>query len=86
MPKKKQYHYSTGETIEADVEDLKRLLEENRQYLDNYLDLYSSMEDDEYVARGNGFCDRIFSEGFLEGQIEKYRAQVKELEGWLVKI
>lgn len=84
MPKKKQYHYSTGEIIEADAEDLKRLLEENRQYLDNYLDLYSSMEDDEYVARGNGFCDRKFSEDFIEGQIAKYRARVKELEGWLV--
>ena len=83
MPKKKLYRYSTGETIEADVEDLKRLLEENRQYLDNYLDLYSSLEDDEYVARGNGFCDRKFSEDFLEGQIAKYRTRVKELEGWL---
>ena len=86
MPKKKQYHYSTGEIIKADEEDLKWLLEENRQYLDNYLDLYSSMEDDEYVARGNGFCDRKFSEDFLEGQIAKYRTRVKELEGWLVKI
>lgn len=83
MPEKKQYRYSTGETIEADTEDLKRLLEENRQYLDNYLDLYSSSEDDEYVARGNGFCDRKFSEDFLEGQIAKYRTRVKELEGWL---
>ena len=84
MPKKKQYRYSTGETIEADVEDLKRLLEENRQYLDNYLDLFSSLEDDEYVARGNGFCDRKFSEDFIEGQIAKYRTRVKELEGWLM--
>ena len=83
MSKKKQYRYSTGETIEADAEDLKRLLEENRQCLDNYLDLYSSLEDDEYVARGNGFCDRKFSEDFIEGQIAKYRARVKELEGWL---
>ena len=83
MPKKKLYRYSTGETIEADVEDLKRLLEENRQYLENYLDLFGSLEDDEYVARGNGFCDRKFSEDFLEGQIAKYRTRVKELEGWL---
>ena len=44
------------------------------------------MEDDKYVARGNGFCDRKFSEDFLEGQIAKYRTRVKELEGWLVKI
>ncbi|MBR4917838.1 MAG: hypothetical protein IKZ52_01300 [Bacteroidales bacterium] len=84
MPNKKQYRYSSGETIEADATDLKRLLEENRQYLDNYLDLYGSLEDDEYVARGNGFCDRKFSEDFIEGQIAKYRTRVKELEGWLM--
>ena len=51
MPKKKTYRYSTGETFEADMEDLKRLLRENQEYLDNYLDLYGSLDDDEYVAR-----------------------------------
>ena len=84
MSQKKQYRYSTGETIEADTEDLKRLLREYQEYLDNYLDLYSSLEDDEYVARGNGFCDRKFSDDFIEGQIEKYRARVKELESWIM--
>ena len=83
MPEKKQYRYSTGETIEADAQDLKRLLRENQEYLDNYLELYSSLEDDEYVARGNGFCDRKFSDDFIEGQIEKYRERVAELESWL---
>lgn len=86
MPQKKQYRYSTGETFEADVEDLKRLLRENQEYLDNYLELYSSLEDDEYVARGNGFCDRKFSDDFIEGQIEKYRARVAELKGWLTTL
>ena len=62
---------------------LKRLLRENQEYLDNYLDLYGSLEDDEYVARGNGFCDRKFSDDFIEGQIEKYRARVAELESWI---
>ena len=83
MPKKNQYRYSTGETIEADAEDLKRLLRENQEYLDNYLDLYGSLEDDEYVARGNGFCDRKFSDDFIEGQIAKYRARIAELTAWL---
>ena len=83
MPEKKQYRYSTGEAIEADTEDLKRLLRENQEYLDNYLDLYGSLEDDEYVARGNGFCDRKFSDDFIEGQIAKYRARVAELESWI---
>ena len=48
MSQKKTYRYSTGETFEADTEDLKRLLRENQEYLDNYLELYSSLEDDEY--------------------------------------
>ena len=83
MQKKRQYRYSTGETIEADAEDLKRLLRENQEYLNNYLDLYASLEDDEYVARGNGFCDRKFSDDFIEGQIAKYRTRIAELKAWL---
>ena len=85
MQKKKTYRYSTGESFEADVVDLKRLLRENQEYLDNYLELYSSLEDDEYVARGNGFCDRKFSDDFIEGQIEKYRERVGEIESWLAE-
>ena len=83
MPQKKQYRYSTGEAFEADADDLKRLLRENQEYLDNYQELYSSLEDDEYVARGNGFCDRKFSDDFIEGQIAKYRARIAELESWI---
>ena len=86
MSQKKTYRYSTGETFEADAEDLKRLLHENQEYLDNYLELYSSLDDDEYVARGNGFCDRKFSDDFIEGQIEKYRSRVGELERWLKRL
>ena len=85
MSQKKQYRYSTGETIEADAEDLKRLLRENQEYLDNYLDLYGSLEDDEYVARGNGFCDRKYSDDFIEGQMEKYAQRIREIEGWIEK-
>ena len=33
---KKHYTFSTGETIEANLDDLRRLLAENQQYLDNY--------------------------------------------------
>ena len=80
MSKKKQYRYSTGETIEADAEDLKRLLRENQEYLDNYLDLYGSLEDDEYVARGNGFCDRKYSEDFIEMQVAQLTARIADLK------
>ena len=85
MQKKRQYRFSSGESFEADVKDLERMLRENQEYLDNYQDLYGSLEDDEYVARGNGFCDRKFSDDFIEGQIEKYRARVAELKGWLAE-
>ena len=77
---KKRYTFSTGETIEADLEDLRRLLAENQQYLENYEEVFSSLDDDDYVARGNGFCDRKYSDDFIEGQIEKYERRVKEIE------
>ena len=53
---KKRFTFTTGEHIEADLEDLQRLLQENQQYYDNYEEILSSLEDDDYVARGNGFC------------------------------
>ena len=82
---KKRYTFSTGETIEADLDDLRRLLAENQQYLANYEEVYSSLEDDDYVARGNGFCDRKYSDDFIEGQIEKYEKRVREIAGWIKK-
>ena len=82
---KKRYTFSTGETIEADLEGLKALLRENQQYYDNYEEVFSSLEDDDYVARGNGFCDRKYSDDFIEGQMEKYAQRVKEIEGWIAE-
>ena len=83
---KKHYTFSTGETIEANLDDLRRLLAENQQYLENYEEVYSSLEDDDYIARGNGFCDRKYSDDFIEGQMEKYTQRVKEIEGWIKKL
>lgn len=57
---------------------------ENLQYLQNYIDLLEDMDDPSYVARGNGFCDSKFSEDFLNGQIEKYRLQLRQLEKQLL--
>ena len=82
---KKHYTFRTGETIKADLDDLRRLLAENQQYLENYEDVFSSLEDDDYIARGNGFCDRKYSDDFIEGQIEKYEKKVKEIKGWIEK-
>lgn len=80
---KKRYIFSTGESFEADIKDLKRLLEENQHYLENYEEVYNSLEDDDYVARGNGFCDRKYSDDFIEGQMEKYEQRIKEIEDWI---
>ena len=85
MAMKKHYTFSTGEIIEADLDDLKTLLRENQQYYDNYEEVFSSLEDDDYVARGNGFCDRKYSDDFIEGQMEKYAQRVKEIEGWIAE-
>ena len=82
---KKHYTFSTGEHFEADLEDLQRLLRENQQYLENYEDVFSSLEDDDYVARGNGFCDRKYSDDFIEGQMEKYAQRIAMLEKWITE-
>lgn len=78
-----KYTFTTGEAIDADLEGLKKLLTENQQYLDNYIEVYDSLEDDEYVARGNGFCDRKYSDNFIEGQIAKYRQRIIEIQNWI---
>ena len=82
---KNRFTFSTGEHIEADLEDLQRLLSDNKQYLENYEEVFTSLEDDDYVARGNGFCDRKYSDDFIEGQMEKYAQRIKEIEGWIAE-
>ena len=82
---KKHFTFSTGDHIEADLEDLQRLLRENQQYYENYEKVFSSLEDDDYVARGNGFCDRKYSDDFIVGQMEKYAQRVKEIQNWIAK-
>ena len=81
--KKHKYKFSFGEMVEADKKDLNVLLEQNKQYLDNYLELSSSMYDDEYVARGNGFCDTKFSESFLDEQVSNYQKRIAEIQSWI---
>lgn len=61
-------------------------LERQRKLLLNYEELEVDMEDDAaYVARGNGFCDAKYSEDFLEGQIDKIRTRISELEKMLAE-
>ena len=46
----------------------------------NYEDLDCNMEDPEYIARGNGFCDSKFSEAFISTQLERLKREKAELE------
>ena len=56
-------------------------LEETLRLLRSYQDLATYQEDDDaYVARGNGFCDRKYSDDFLQLRIAQLTARVAELK------
>ena len=60
---------------------LEKQLEATQQLLDAYLDLATDQADDDaFVARGNGFCDRKYSDDFLEMQIAQLTARVANLQ------
>ena len=82
---KKRYTFADGEWFEAELDDLQRLLADNQQYLKNYEEVFSALDDDDYVARGNGFCDRKYSDDFVEGQMDKYAQRVALLEQWIAE-
>lgn len=80
---KHQYQFSTGERIEADITDLYVLLDKNQQYLQNYIEVSDSLDDSDYIVRGNGFCDTKFSSDFIENQIIKYQKYIQEINLWI---
>ena len=56
-------------------------LEEARRLLASYQELATEQDDDDaYVARGNGFCDRKYSDDFLQMRIAQLTARVAQLE------
>ena len=56
-------------------------LEEAKRLLASYIDLAVEQEDDDaFVARGNGFCDRKYSDDFIQMRIAQLTARVAELE------
>ena len=68
------------------MKSLEKQLEETLRLLDSYQDLAVDQDDDDaFVARGNGFCDRKYSDDFIEGQLEKYAQRVKEIERWIAE-
>ena len=62
-------------------ETLEEQLDKARRLLSSYQELAIDQEDDDaFVARGNGFCDRKYSEDFIEMQIAQLTARVADLE------
>ena len=56
-------------------------LEKAKKLLASYQDLLIDQDDDDaYVARGNGFCDRKYSDDFLQLRIAQLTARVAQLE------
>ena len=55
-------------------------LEAAQKLLQSYQDLAVEQEDDDaFVARGNGFCDRKYSDDFIEMQVAQITARVADL-------
>ena len=60
---------------------LEQQLEEAQRLLASYQDLAVDQEDDDdFVARGNGFCDRKYSEDFIEMQVAQLTARIADLK------
>ena len=63
------------------MNNLEQELEETQRLLASYQDLAVDQDDDDaFVARGNGFCDRKYSDDFLQMRIAQLTARVAELE------
>lgn len=63
------------------MKTLEEQLEETLRLLDSYQDLSVDQEDDDaFVARGNGFCDRKYSDDFLQMQIAQLTARAAEIK------
>lgn len=77
------YTYTDGDKVIIEKEQLAQLLEQNRSYLQNYVELEDDLDDPSYVARGNGFCDTKYSEDFVQSQIAKYEQRIRDIESWM---
>ena len=63
------------------MNDIEKELDEARRLLASYQDLAVDQEDDDaFVARGNGFCDRKYSDDFIQMRIAQITARVADLE------
>lgn len=63
------------------MKSLEEELEETLRLLESYQDLsVDQMDDDSFVARGNGFCDSKYSEDFLQLQIAQLTARAEDIK------
>ena len=63
------------------MKSLEEELNETLRLLDSYQDLsVDQEEDDAFVARGNGFCERKYSDDFLQMRIAQLTARAAEIK------
>ena len=77
------YRFTDGDTVTIENEKLADLLQQNKLYLQNYLEVEEDLDDPSYIARGNGFCDAKYSEDFVQSQIAKYEQRIRDIERWM---
>ena len=61
------------------LQELQKKLAHIEHAIANYEELGSDLDNPEYVARGNGFCDSKYSEDFIESQLEKLKTERIEI-------
>ncbi|MBR1550118.1 MAG: hypothetical protein IJ634_05710 [Bacteroidales bacterium] len=68
------------------MKTLDEQLDETLRLLESYQDLSTEQEeDDSFVARGNGFCDRKYSDDFLQMQIAQLSARAAAIRSEMQK-
>ncbi len=81
---KKHYHlYNETLPFEADIYDLKELLANKKQLLENYTEISSDLDDEMYISRGNGFCTTKWAPDVIDDKIEELTRQIAEIEEWI---
>lgn len=62
------------------MKDTQEELEETLRLLASYEEIATEQwDDDAFVARGNGFCDRKYSDDFLQLRISQLAARASQL-------
>lgn len=72
------------DAFETDRRGLEQRLAKELVWLKNYEELaIDQVDDDAYVARGNGFCDSKYSPEFIDNQIEAIKHRINQLRNWI---